>query len=53
MTKVEAFAEMGRETVEGCFAAGLYQPTRTRNRKLRRSARPPSFGLTQEYRGRR
>src|SRR6202790_3915666 len=29
------------------------QPTRIRNRTLRRSARPPSCGLTREYRGRR
>jgi hypothetical protein len=38
---IEAFAEMGRETVEDCSV----WPTRIRNRTLRRSARPPSSGL--------
>jgi hypothetical protein len=41
---IQAFAEMGRETVEDCLQPPC-SPTGIRNRTLRRSARPPSSGL--------
>ena len=48
---IEAFAEMGRETVEGCL-----QPPCSANQKLESGAPPKRkaalLGLTQEYRRR-